>query len=112
MAEPEAGWLTVTEIARRLGRPLSTVVYWRNTFRDQLDERQDDHGHARYALAIFERIDVMLRQRTSRAEIRRALTGHQREGPTESRDDLILAELRAIREAVERIANHLAPEDD
>lgn len=106
----ETGWLTVTEIARRLGRAPSTVTYWRNTFRAELTERADDDGHPSYQLAVFERLDVLMRQRTPRTEIRRELAGTDAESSTPAgRDDLILEELRAIRAAVERIADHLDP---
>lgn len=103
----DASWLTVTEIARRLGRPPSTVRYWRSAYRDVLDERTDEDGHRVYRLATFEHIDRLLRARVAPGEIRRALTEDGDAASPEDLGALLLRELRAIREAVERIADHL-----
>lgn len=94
----EPGWLTITEIARRLGRPPSTVTYWRNTFRDVLAERLGDDEHPTYRLDVFQRLAVLMGSRTAHAEIRRELTDEQT--PVANLDELILAELRAIRTAL------------
>jgi transposase-like protein len=103
-------WLTLTEIARRIGRPPSTVGYWRDTYRDVLEERADDQGHATYDLAALAMIGEMVGRRASRAEIRSALTGRadepSRERPFEA---AVLERLDRILAAVERIADRLDP---
>lgn len=103
----EPGWLTITEIARRLGRPPSTVAYWRDTFRDHLEARADEDGHACYRLAVFVRLDVLMRARTPRSEIVRELTERPPDAPADPFQAAILDRLDRLIEAVERIAAHL-----
>jgi transposase-like protein len=104
-------WLTVTEIARRLGRPVNTVRYWRDTYRDLLDASVDETGHATYSLTIFERLDALNRQRAERSEIRAEL---ERQTGEPDRRSVTLAdvldELKALHETLRAIARHLGAE--
>jgi transposase-like protein len=109
----EPVWLTVTEIARRLGRPPTTVAYWRDTFRDVIVERFDERGHATYMLATFADIGRMMNQRTARSEIRRTLAEQQSRPPEPARsfESAVLTRLDRMLSLLERIADHLAPKD-
>lgn len=115
-APTDSPWLTVTEIARQLGRPDSTVRYWRNRYRQQLPERLNDDARPVYPLRLFEQIDAMIARRATPAEIRAALDA----GEPSAADEPALRELRVVRAElaqlraqVERIAAHLGvPADD
>lgn len=121
MTADDADWMTVTEIARHLGRPPATVKYWRDTHRESLDERSDEYGHATYSLATFREISVLMNRRTERSEIRRILTARrERPGaPVESFEADVIARLDRLLEiaertarAVERIADHLISKEN
>lgn len=103
-------WLTVTELARRLGRPESTARSWRNAYREHLDERTDRDGHFIYRLAQFQRIAGLMEAGASRAEVVRVLA---EDGAAEPADyeTRRLALLERLVVAVERIADQLAPRE-
>lgn len=116
LADLEPGWLTITEIARRLRRSPSTVKYWRDRYQDLLPEQTDADGHLCYPLATFERIAGLYRRRAPPNEIRDVLV-KLRGGEQPPEPDVleqILAEVRAVRddlaslrELVELIAGRL-----
>lgn len=112
MAEgiPGSPYLTVTELARRLGRPPSTVRYWRNRYRDALEERLDEDGRRAYRLADFEGIDLMVRRRVPPAEIRRALSGGEPDPGLlrQPFETTVVTAIERLIAAVERIDARLA----
>lgn len=99
-------WLTVAEIARRLGRPPTTVRYWRNAYQPR--HQLDDEGRRTYRLDDFIRIDQMVRSRRRPDEIRRALEtgGTEEAGGYEA---AVLDRLDRLIRAIERIADRLDP---
>lgn len=104
-------WLTVAALSKRLGRAPSTIRSWRDRYPAWVPERLDDAGHQTYPLERMEEIAVLAAKRLTPREIEAELA--QRHGgdaePAAGLDDLVLAELRAIRAAVERIADRLDP---
>src|SRR5262245_7792215 len=112
MADEDGGWLTITDIARRLERPPSTVTYWRNQCRDLLETRPDEHGHPCYRLAAFEEISRLMAEHRPMPEVRVAI-GQTAEVPAGGAGIAIqlemLALLRQIAADVQRIAERLDP---
>lgn len=106
MTDAGETWLTSTEVARRLGRPESTVRYWRNTYREHIEERLDRAGHRVYRLAPFARIATLMEAGASRSEVARILA---EDGAAESEgfEARLLALLERLVAAVERIADQL-----
>lgn len=113
MADLEPGWLTVTEIARHLGKADSTVRYWRNRYRTLLPERTNDAGHRCYSLAAFETIAALYARRAPPHEVMAALSGTDasphhtgtEDRLTEIMDELhaVHAEIASLRELVEQL---------
>lgn len=98
-------WLTVTDLARRLGRPASTVKYWRDTHRAILPERVDRSGHPTYRLSTFERIAALMADGAGRVEVVRAIL---EDGPVppEGFEQAVLSRLDRIADALDRIADY------
>lgn len=107
----EPARFTTTEIARRLGRPASTVRYWRNSYRDQLEEAVDAEGHPIYQIEPFRVIDAMLRRRAPRSEIRAALGAGVAETEDEWRQDTT-ERLQRIESALERLVSLVTERND
>jgi hypothetical protein len=109
----DAGWLTLTEIARRLGEPLQKVSYWRDTHGAYIEERRRQTGPSRvsrlYRLATFELLAVLMRNKTPRSDVHRRLAAEagNEAKPAEDVQAAMLEELRGIKAAVERIADEL-----
>lgn len=102
-------WLTVAALSKRIGRPYSTLRLWRDTY--DVPGQLDEHGQQTYPLEIFEAIAAMRAQNLTPREITAELERRHGERPGDSpvtREEAILEELRAIRAAVERIAEQLA----
>jgi transposase-like protein len=108
-AEP-AGYVTIMEIARHLGRPESTVRHWRNAYRDLLDEQSGPDGSRRYALAVFMEIERLHRAGRSGWDVRAALAGGADAVPSESWHHDLIAAIRELTVAVNRLADRLPPE--
>ena len=108
--DTDTSWLTLTEIARRLGHPPSTVASRRTAYRDHLESRADERGATRYRLDAFAEMDRLMARNAGGAEIRRVLDvlreSDQAE-PVEPFETAVLARLDAILAAVERIAARL-----
>jgi DNA-binding transcriptional MerR regulator len=102
----EAGWMTVAELADRLGVSESTVRNWRRAFRDQIPERVGPDTYRRYSLATFERIAAMRARNLPPAAIRASLEREaDDEQPLASTDERLLILLERIAVALERIAD-------
>lgn len=96
-------WLTVAALTKRLGRAPATIRLWRDTYAAHVPERIDEAGHQTYPLEILEAIAAMrarnLTPREITAELERR-SGSAADTKPVSREDAILGELRAIREAL------------
>lgn len=100
--------LTIAELADRLGRSQTTVRNWQRAFRDLAGDAVGADRVRRYPLGLFERLAVLYDQGLPTRAIRAELERQQDGDPVPAtHDDLILDELRSIRAAVERIADHL-----
>lgn len=100
-------WFTVAALAQRLGRAQSTIRSWRDQYRAYIPERLDDSGHQIYPFAIMAEIAVMAARRLTPREIAAELArrrGDDAQEPPREWQDEVLAELRAIRAALERMA--------
>jgi transposase-like protein len=75
--EDTGEWLTLSDMARRLNRPPSTIWNWRKTYRDLIPSRRSARGQVLYPVAVFERIRGMADQRLTPREIRADLSGEQ-----------------------------------
>lgn len=107
-----SAWLPVAEIARRTGRADSTIRSWARRFHDLIPARTDPAGATLYPLAAFRLVETMASQRRPTEAIRAELTrrsGLPDDAPVDSDwwQAAMLEELRAIRAAVERIADRL-----
>ena len=99
-------WLTIAELADRLGRSESGVREWRRAGRDQVPHVLGRDGIRRYPLSVFERIAMLRREGVPLARVRDALAEADSE-PAPSDRTVELLERIAV--ALERIADHLAP---
>lgn len=107
MADAET-FMTVTEIARRLHLPASTVRHWRDVYRDLFGERTNAEGQRVYPLATFMEIERLHRQRRSSHDVREILA--QRVPGGESPDATladVVAALDRLTVAVNRLADRL-----
>lgn len=62
-------WLTVTQIARRLGRRESVIRSWRDRHASWVPSRQDEDGRQTYPLERLEQIAVMYAERLTPREV-------------------------------------------
>lgn len=101
-------WLTVADIAARLGRAESTIRLWRDRYRRFVPEQRDDEGRQTYPIERIEEIAALQAQRLTPREVAAELSRRQGSGPVDAPGasagpatlDQILAELRQIREDV------------
>jgi hypothetical protein len=93
-------WLTLTEIARRLGRRLSTVASRRDTWLAHLDERRGPGRQRRYRLDAFMAMEHLMAGHADRSQIRQALD-HLREVPPAL--GTVLDPLQAVLERIARL---------
>lgn len=100
-------YLTVRDLAERLGRAENTIRLWARHHAAHLDRRADAHGAATYPLETMLRLRAMYDANMTSAEIERELS---RGGEPAPADDLLTVlreirdDIRAIRRAVERDA--------
>lgn len=109
VAEDAAAFLTVPEIARRLGVSETTVHNWRKAYGEMVPSTVGVDGYRRYALRRFEEIAALRERKLPAPAIRAALTGHPAtpDEPSPNFEAQALAILDRIAIAVERIADHL-----
>jgi len=112
VADDTVPYLTIAELAGRLGVSDSTIRNWRRAYRDWIAERMGADGVRRYPLARFELVAMLRSRNLPPAEIRAALNEQRDDLPTETAEDRMLALLEQIAADVRRIADHLAPRDD
>lgn len=99
-------WLTADEIARKLGRPVSTIRSWRDRYRPFVPEQIDGERRQTYPLERLAEIQALQAQDLTTREVRAELA--RRHGRTDQegeaapdRLDQILDELRELRRSVE-----------
>lgn len=113
MADDASSFLTITELADRLGVSESTIRNWRHAYRDLIPVKVGRDGFRRYSLARFRYVAMLRGRNLPPAEIRAALA--EQEGETtqaETFESRVLAYLERIATAVERIADRMEhPED-
>lgn len=114
MAEDGGPLLTIAELADRLGRSQTTVRNWRRAFRDLAGAHVGTDRQRRYPLALFEAIAVLYERGLPTAQVRAELERRPGEvaPPVVDHQEAILLELRAIRAAVERIAELMAERNE
>ena len=108
MASDDPTWLTVPELARRLGRSESTVRHWRRAYHDALDEDVGGHGYHVYSLRQFLVIERMSAERRDPRDIRAALAGAEQPTATSDFERVVIDRLERIERAIERLAERLA----
>ena len=116
-------WLTVSALARRLGRAPSTIRYWRDRYPEFVPEQLDDDGHQVYPLERIAEIQALLSQsltaREVSAELARRHSGaaeDQAVPAAPDRLDQLIQEVQALhddvlalRAVVNRLAEKLLP---
>lgn len=121
MAAEETSYLTIAELADRLGRSASTVRNWRRAYRDLITERVGRDGYRRYPLARFREIAMLHDRRLPSSSVRAALAeqADAEEQPSEGFESRVLGYLdrlaaadERIAAAVERIADALTPKEE
>lgn len=111
-------WLTVAELARRLDRPHSTIRSWRDRYRAWVPVDTNEDGVQVLPAERVAMIANLAAQRLTPREIAAELerqhgTGPPDEAPTaEPWQHELVAEVRRLRIAVERLADHFAPAED
>lgn len=117
MTEDESSFLTITELAGRLGKSASAIREWRRAYRDLIPERVGRDGYHRYSLTRFEEIAALHGRRLPTTEVRARLARRhesERESPTgtdaTSFEAAVLDRLDRMLALLERIADRLAPE--
>lgn len=113
-------WLTVAELADRLGRARSTIRLWRHQYRAWVPERRNAAGHQQFPLERLQEIAVLASKSLTPREISATLErrhgeagaddgGETFEAAVLSRLDTIVAINRRVADVLERIADRLDP---
>lgn len=112
MSEDAGPFLTVPEIARRLGVSETTAHNWRRTLADLIPARTGRDGYERYALRRYEEVAALRKQRLPLSAIRTVLRERvpiSGTPPAPTTEERLLVLLERLTVAVERIADHLDP---
>lgn len=107
----DASYLTIAELADRLGVSESTVRNWRRAGRAAIPARTGGDGVRRYSLFVFERIAMLRERGLPLGAVEAALGDEPSEQPAPRTDPAILARLDTIIALLERIAARLDRED-
>lgn len=110
--DASSSWLTITDLADRIGVSDTTIRNWRRAYGALIPEAVGTDGVRRYPPAPFERIAVLRQRNLPPAAIRAALASSDApvEPPApEDREERLLALLERIATDVRRIADHLDP---
>lgn len=99
-------WLTMAAIARRVGRPVSTVRSWRDRYAEYVPEQTDAEGQRVYPLERIAEIQAMrARNLIPREIISELARRHEGAAGEEEPDRLeeVLTEVRAVREDIREV---------
>lgn len=108
-----ATFLTVAELADRLGVSASTIRNWRRAYGDLIPSTVGRDGLHRYSRAAYETVAVLRRRNLPLSAIRSSLREQDaapEEEPRPSYEERQVAALERIAAAAERIASRLERE--